>query len=475
MRKLKSTCLSLSNQILIFVLCIFFSMPLCAAEENKANSELLSLVELAPELIYTMRRYPSFYGDKNTVKGDILSRSQLFGNMGGVRDSLVDKGVNIDIGSTQVFQRNTSGGQGIGSRYAGSGDLYINLDSGKLGLWSGGNFFLHAETYWGHSIQPNVSSLIPVNYDSTMPDGDRKGASALSEAYLIQALPSNFMFLAGKINLGSVADTNVFANNERTQFMNTSLVINPILGVFAPTTTWAAGPMWAAKSGRYQGGLFVVNNAGSGAMKIDLNTLSIHNTTLGTQFVFSPKPGGLPGNYRIILVGSTKDVTDYAISDRVLWETIKGEEEVANKDNNYGIFLNFDQYLYMKDPKNKVGWGIFGRAGWAPKDRNVIDKFFSLGISGKGCLVPCRSMDTWGLGWSATHISGDFRKALNNLRVSFDSIEHAIEGYYNIELSPAIHFSFDMQYIINNAGAAFTGTETRDHAFVLGTRLQLDF
>jgi carbohydrate-selective porin OprB len=69
-------------------------------------------------------------------------------------------------------------------------------------------------------------------------------------------------------------------------------------------------------------------------------------------------------------------------------------------------------------------------------------------------------MDNWGLGWSATHISGDFRNVLNNLRVSFDSIEHAVEDYYNIELSPAIHFSFDMQYIINNAGAAFTRTGT---------------
>ena len=130
----------------------------------------------------------------------------------------------------------------------------------------------------------------------------------------------------------------------------------------------------------------------------------------------------------------------------------------------------------MKDEETGAGWGIFGRIGWAPKDRNVIDQFYSFGLGGKGCLIPGREHDRWGFGWAGTHFSRDFRDGLRSLSsVSTESFEHAFEMFYNIRVTPAIHFSLDVQYILDPFAEAFRLSETDNHAFVLGSRLQLDF
>ena len=444
-----------------------------SASQTENSEGMLSLAEKAPELIHAVRRYPKFYGDKNTVHGGIFERSYLFGDMWGVRDTLVDHGINIDIGVTQVFQWNVSGGRDIGSRYNGSGDLWVNFDTGKMGLWPGGNIYLHAETYWGTSVQKGVGSLIPVNFDSMMPDADKKGSSALSEFYLLQGLPGNLLFAIGKLDLASLADTNAFANNERTQFLNTSLVNNPMLGVFAPYTAAAAGLVWAAPSKKHTL-LAIVNNNAESAMTSGFNTLSMENTNFGTQYQFSPKIGGLPGNYRLIGSYTSKDATDYATSNRLLWEELV-LGGLPTKTDNYAIMINFDQYLYLKDEKTKVGWGIFGRGGWSPKNRNAIDQFYSFGIGGKGLVIPRRESDSWGIAYAGSHFSSDFRGDLRTLGVSAEDFEHAFEAFYNIMVTPAIHLSLDAQYILDPFGAAIGKAGADNHAFVLGSRLQLDF
>jgi carbohydrate-selective porin OprB len=110
----------------------------------------------------------------------------------------------------------------------------------------------------------------------------------------------------------------------------------------------------------------------------------------------------------------------------------------------------------------------------------VIDQFYSFGVGGRGCLIPGRDFDFWGLGWAGTHISGDLRDDLALMNVEVDSMEHVIEGFYNIALTPAVHLTLDVQYIINPVVAQIENARSGDvksdnHAWVLGTRLQLDF
>ena len=122
--------------VVILLVCgIAFGSEALSAGTNESDSQAgssggkLSLIEKAPELINAVRRYPKFYGDKNTIDGGFFERSYLCGDWGGMRNTLVDHGIYIDIGITQVYQWNVSGGNDIGDRYQGSGDLWINIDT----------------------------------------------------------------------------------------------------------------------------------------------------------------------------------------------------------------------------------------------------------------------------------------------------------------------------------------------------------
>ena len=447
------------------------------AAESSPKSPKISLAEVAPELFYQLRRYPKFYGDPNTIHGNLLERSYLLGSLGGARDFLVDHGFYFDAAVTQFLQGVVSGGKDNGSaRYNGTADYWLTFDSGKAGLWSGGAVFLHAESSWqaARSINADVGSLVPANFDATMPTPGVSDAIALPELYLAQALPANLLMLVGKVNFAGAGDTNIFANNERTQFSYTGLVNNPILGAFIPYTPLGGAVVWAPN--KQHNLTFLATQANGDATTSGFDNFD-GEYTLGGQYQYSPTIGGtLPGNYLVLVGYSHKDLLDFDIDPRNLIGEIIGVVPVVQKSNNYALLLNFDQYLWVKGgspaPWRKnlppVGIGIFGRAGWAPKDRNVIDQFYSFGIGGYGMIIPGRDYDQWGIGWAGTHISSDLRNDAGLLGIELSGFENAFEAFYNFQVTPAAHLTVNAQ-LINST------VESVDTAFTLGARLQVDF
>ena len=447
--------------------------------EDTTEPGKIALSEVAPELYFQMRRYPKFYGDPNTTHGSLVERSFLFDNFGGARDSMTDHGIYLDVSLTQFFHGNVAGGKNDNAiiRNEGKLEYWLTLDSGKAGLWSGGALFVHAETSWqaDRSINPDTGSLLPANFDAAMPTPGVQEDIALPEFYLVQALPADMVFIMGKVDFAGLGDTNLFANNERTQFSYTGLVNNPILGAFIPYTSWGAALAWAPSK---QHALTVLGVQAKG----NATTSGFDNFngkyTIGGQYQFSPTLGGgtLPGHY-IALVGySNKDVTNYDIDSRHLIGEIIGIIPIDKKSSNYAGIVNFDQFLWVKENGNDagreklppVGIGIFGRAGWVPKDRNVIDQFYSFGLGGYGMLIPGRDNDRWGVGWAGTHISSDLRNDARLLEIDIDRFENGFEAFYNVEFTPAVHFSLNLQ-IMNSVDP------TVDTATTLGTRLQVDF
>lgn len=451
------------------------------ATGTASKNEKISLVETAPELYYQLRRYNKFYGDKNTVHGDLRERSFLLDGFSDARDYLVDNGIYFDVAVTQFLQSNVSGGKNDGSgRYNGSADYWLTLDTGKAGLWSGGAVFFHAESSWqaNKSLNLDTGSLLPANFDATMPTSGDSEAFALPELYLVQALSANFLLTLGKVDFAGLGDTNLFANNERTQFSYTGLINNPILGSFIPYTPLGIAGIWTP-SKEHEVALLGVQATGNG------NSSGFDNFngdyTVGMQYKFSPKlDGKLPGHYLALLGYSNKELTSFDIDSRHVIGEIIGLVPVEKKSENYAFLVNFDQYLWIKDDSQStddemgrhnlppVGIGIFGRAGWAPKDRNIIDQFYSLGIGGYGMLIPGRDNDQWGLGWSGTHISSDLRNAVGPLGVKANDFEHAGEVFYNFQVMPAVHLTVNAQII----DPVLKETDT---AYTIGTRLQVDF
>ena len=61
------------------------------------------------------------------------------------------------------------GGKSGAWRSGGRGDIVLNVDSGKLGLWPGGFLNLEAEGNWASSVNSNTGALMPVNSSQIFP------------------------------------------------------------------------------------------------------------------------------------------------------------------------------------------------------------------------------------------------------------------------------------------------------------------
>lgn len=441
-----------------------------SAAKPESGTGMISIIDVAPATYLGMLRYPKFFGDPNmdraTVDGPLGERQYLLGSLGGARDTWVKNGFLVDGGITQAWQGAVSG-PGDSSRYYGSADLWLGLDTGRAGLWSGGLVFAHIEGNWGHIVQ-GTGALLPLNFDTTMPGAPSR--AALSELYLFQGLPNEFAAIVGKVNWSAYADTNLFANDERNQFMYVGLVNNPILGAFVPYTSLGGGLFKQFRADLGAGIVITSNN--TNALSAGFDEVSASTMTYGLAGTWTPKLSGRPGMYALLAGYTTKNTTSFDVDKRYLLGEILGAVPVAQKDGNYALAFSASQYLWVDGAARRsdgkpVGIGPFFRFGLAPKDRNVIDQFYSLGVGGYGGLFG-RSNDNWGVGWARTHFSSDLRGLVEGLGARVDASEDVVEAFYNIAITPAVRIALDLQYI-NSANPA------RDNATVLGTRLQLDF
>ena len=145
-----------------------------------------------------------------------------------MRNEWAAKGVTIDLNVTQIGQGVVNGGKSGVWQYGGRGDLVINLDSQKLGLWPGGFFNLELEGNWASSVNRNTGALMPVNSSQTLPlpPGDIFGVPAWNFA---QFLSPYFGLAIGKFATitNTSGDMNEFAHGKgATQFMNMAFNFN---------------------------------------------------------------------------------------------------------------------------------------------------------------------------------------------------------------------------------------------------------
>lgn len=436
---------------------------------SQSADKMPSILDLQPAVYYGMKRYPKFYSDPNMSDAaggeSILERQYIFGSLGGTRDNWAQNGVVVDAGVTQVYQGSVSG-DGDTSKNLGSADLWLTLDSGRAGLWPGGVIYAHVESNWGDNVT-GTGALLPVNGDAIMPAAP--SSTTLSELYLMQGLPNNYAAIVGKVNFSGLADKSIFANDERNQFLYEGLINNPLLGSFIPYTTLGFGAVKVFNE--EVTGVIIAASNDSDAIRSGFDTYSADAMTYGGALTWTPKFGGKPGLYDVVLGYSTKAVPAFDIDKRYLFEEIVGVVPVAEKDNNYAAVFGASQYVWVDEGANRsdgqpAGFGPFFRAGMVPSDRNLFDSFVSIGLGGFG--GPGRRVnDNWGVGWAATHSSSDLRSDLEVLTVKLDAYEHAVEAFYNVALTPAVRWSFHLQRIDSL-------NPEEDNSVLFATRLQLD-
>ncbi len=410
---------------------------------------------------------------------DWLHGKTMTGDWGGHRKELADNGINIKVGVTNIVQGNAHGGAQTnnGLRYSGSGDLTITLDTCKMGLWEGGMLLLNAEPKWGDGILGKVGSLIPVNLDAVKPGADEGCMMTLSEWIYFQTLmEGKLTLIGGKLDGSRAFDTNVFANDERTQFMNAALRNNMIIPSFLPYTNLGAG--FIVRPTDWLSIVTAVADSEGRAKTTGFET-TFHgptHTTVIHEWDFKIKPFDKPGNQRIGFTWSSKEFEHLQppspfretgplvislLGPKMANKVVRMLTKYDTSPDNVGIYYNFDQYLYTEECDPTQGVGIFGRFGWARSDVNPINYFYSWGVGGKG-IIPDRDNDTFGVGWYYLNLANGLPDPFNQ--------ESGMEAYYNIEITPWLHISPDLQVICDPGG----GFGNLDTSLVYGLRMQVD-
>jgi porin len=381
---------------------------------------------------------------KDPYSGDLWNRSTLTGDWGGLRNEWAQKGITFDFSITQVGQGVVNGGKSGAWQYGGRGDLTINLDSQKLGLWPGGFFNLELEGNWASSVNSSTGALMPVNTNQIfpLPPGDIFGVPAWNFA---QFLSPYFGLTLGKFATitNTSGDMNEFAHGKgATQFMNMAFNFNPVLAFTVPYSTLGTGmvvlPTKDPKEAIISLSVLSTNGRPNTSGFDDLNGNAITVAGEGrvrTDFF------GLTGHQ---LFGTTFSNKEFTSIDQRLGSIIETRTVRAEK-GSWNIYYNFDQYLYEPKKGADRGIGIFGRLGVADGNPNFMKFFGSFGVGGKG-MFENRPHDQFGWGFYYIKIDNpSLQGPFQTIRFLRD--EYGFEAFYNFAITPWAMLTPDIQIV----------------------------
>jgi porin len=423
----------------------------------------------------------------NPYSGDIWSRSTLTGDWWGLRNQLAQKGVTVDMSLTQAAQGIVHGGKDSGWQYSGGrGDIILNLDTQKLGLWPGGFLNVEAEGNFipadtlRKSINGRAGSLMPVNSNQFYPTpaGDNFNLPALN---FTQFLSPYFGLTLGKYaTLTSTSgDMNEFAHGKGdTQFMNLALNANPVMVLTVPYSTLATGLLVLPTKDPKQAivSFFVMSSTGK-ASTSGFDDLNDDNLTFAGEGRVRTDFFGLTGHQLLGATYSNRRFTSIDQNARFIFENGAFE----GKKGSWNVYYNFDQFLYEPKKGSGEGIGVFGRFGASDGNPNFMHFFYSLGIGGKG-VIPGRHNDKYGFGFYYIDVKNPKLQGLfQTTKLLRD--EYGFEAFYNFAVTPWLMLTPDIQVVRGAQKNTFTidslptivSRKSIGTATILGLRAQVVF
>lgn len=392
--------------------------------------------------------------------GDFWLRSTLTGDWGGLRNTMAEKGVTLDVEFTQIGQGVVSGGLDTGWEYQGRGQITLNVDTQKLGLWPGGFLTMVAEGNYGENVNLAAGTVLSaVNLSANFPTAGET-QFVLSHLYYTQFFSEYAGIVLGKLDTTS-GDDNAFAHGKGdTQFFNAAFNLNPVTYLTTPPSTLGAGLIvlptkdqkeWVAAAMVYDP-LGQADTPGFDTFFAN-GAVVAGETRLTTHFF------NLTGHQ---LVGGIYSTANYTSLDQPLLNLIIPILPVGQSSYSWAVYYNFDQYLYQPEKNVDRGLGLFGRFGASDGVANPVKYFYSIGLGGKG-LIPGRPLDQFGIGYAYADVSEGRVLSRLNFRDS-----QGFEAYYNFAVTPWAQLTPDVQ--------VFKPSQRRlDTAVVVGFRLKLVF
>ena len=394
--------------------------------------------------------------------GSLCCRPRLFGDMGGLRSRMAERGFNWDIYSTNFFGDVANGGLQESLQYRGRMDYLLNINGEKAGLWKGLFVDLHGETIYGQSINKYTGTFSPVSIAELVPIPNGS-VTALTGVKITQALSENFIVYGGKLNLLDLFNQPFTGGGRGVNgFWNGAMVLPFQFVRQFPYSTYGFGAAYLKNMEPILS--FAVLDANNTPTTSGFNSFFANGAVLFSQMTLPTNFFGLPGHQSILGAWSSKR---YFTTDRTAFLNVLQGAPVStlSKQGSWGLGYMFDQALYVSPCDPKRMWGVFGNLGLADTNPSPVRWFANVGVGGSSPLQG-RKLDSFGLGWYYLGLNDSFR-SLAPARLPLRD-EHGLEAYYNIGITPWCHITPDMQFIL-------PAQQRAESMWFFGLRAKIDF
>lgn len=433
------------------------------------------------------------------------SRSNLLGDMFGLRPALGTQGLTFGLVETSEVFGNVSGGVRTGAAYDGLTTMTLALDTQAAFGWEGGTFNVSAFQIHGRNL--SAENLLNLN---TISGIEANRATRLWELWYQQTL------------LGGRADIKIGQQSLDQEFITSqgaSLFINTMMGwpIIPSYDLYGGGPAYPLSSlgvrlrvkptravtvlagvfddnppggpfnddsqlrGAEQSGLAF--NLNTGALVFGEVQYAVNQPSEG-DFSADDSGGGLPGLYKLGFWYDSASFPDQRTDTAGLSLADPISTGVARmRRNNYMLYGVADQTVWQPDPQEAKSLSVFTRIMGSPGDRNLIEFGLNLGMVLKAPFEG-RDNDSVGIGLNLAQVGGAvsrFDKETNRfagvpgpVRTS----ESALELTYQYQVAPWWVVQPDFQYVfLPGAGIANPVQPDRriGNEAILGVRTNITF
>jgi porin len=363
------------------------------------------------------------------------------------------KGVATRLDLTGTVQAMTSGDGDDSARFTGRADLFVDISSEGIGLWSGTLLRTHTELRSSDANAAGVGGAIwPQNTGAVLPlTGD---GIELTSLYIVQNLGPKTNLMAGKINaVDLIASDPFFGGWGTKRFQNLAFVGTPS-GVFPPTFM---GAVLAHQVGDV-GITFMVFDPEDRTGDYSFNGLFATGLNASIGATWKGQWSGRDSSFGVTATRSTKTGADF--EDILAPPGLVG----GTRDGSYNVAVQFGHDL-SGSVKEASHVGIYAKAAIADGNPNLIKASFVGGLAGHG-LFSGRNRDRWGVGFYYFNFSDTLQDAVEPL-LTFDD-ETGLEAWYSLALGGNADLTFSAQVVDPARGE-------NDVVTILGARLGLHF
>jgi porin len=315
------------------------------------------------------------------------------------------------------------------TRYRGLVELEVSLDTGKAGLWPGGELFVKGQNGHGEGFIVNPGGVpLPLS-DIGAPDFTQVSEYGLKQ----QLADGHVTMILGKQNANDYFSVNRFGGSFIfPAYTLIPTVPMPTFPAYALGTSVLVEPAeWLSLDmGVYDGAPEI------GGLGFDTAFDGKDSFFSILELTWKPAVDGRDEHTGHYSLGMWYQSGDFA--------NTQPDSGPGTLSGNYGWYLMLDRLLF-REPSSKAddqGLGGFFQFGWAPEDRNAVAKYVGAGFTYKG-LFPNRDEDKLGIGVSYTWLVAAEPAAGAETHLT------TLELFYEARVNSWLSLQPDVQYCDN--------------------------